>query len=130
MSIGIDDLAAEISKELEGYTSEIIEGTNKAVDKVAKEVNNEIKSHIQFKERTGDYVKSFKLETTVNRKTRKVKTWHVKAPHYRLTHLLENGHVVAGGGRTKAYPHIKYGEEIAKKRMEELVTEVIENAGR
>lgn len=130
MNIEIDDLAAEINKELENYTAEIYDGVNKAVDKVAKEVNDEIKSHIQFQERTGDYVKSFKLETTVDRKTRRVKTWHVKAPHYRLTHLLENGHLLANGGRSKAFPHIKYGEELARRRMVEATEEVIDNAGR
>ena len=50
--------------------------------------------------------------------------------HHRLTHLLEKGHALWQGGRAKAYPHIQYGEELAKKRMEELSMEVIKNANK
>jgi len=42
---------------------------------------------------------------------------------------LENGHALSQGGRSRKYPHIKYGEELAQRRMEELAREAIENAG-
>ena len=49
-----------------------------------------------------------------------VARWHVKAPHYRLTHLLEYGHLTRDGtSRTKPVEHVKYGREIAEKVLDE-----------
>ena len=130
MSISIDDLASEIVKELENYSEVVTEGVKKAVDVVAKECNEEIKAHITFKEPTGKYVKAFRTKTSYEDKYNKRNTWYVSGAQYRLTHLLEKGHALHQGGRTEAYQHIKYGEELANKRMEELSKEAIENAGR
>lgn len=33
--------------------------------------------------------------------------WYVKAPDYRLTHLLVHGHAKIGGGRTRADPFLQ-----------------------
>lgn len=128
--VTVDDLAYAIESQLSEYGEKITEGIKNKVDIVAKECNEEIKNHITFKNRTGKYLKAFAIKTTLESKNIKIKAWHVKAPHYRLTHLLEKGHAKIKGGRTKAYPHIKYGEELVKKRMVELSEEVINNAGR
>ena len=129
MNVNIDDLAATIAKELEIYSTKVTEGIKKAVDTVAKETNEEIKKHVTFNQPTGKYVKSFRIKKTYEDGNKKVNTWCVADGQSRLTHLLENGHAIRTGGRTKAYPHIKYGDELAIKRMEELTKEVIENAG-
>lgn len=128
-AINIEDLASEIAKSLEMYTEEVTDNVKKAVDKVGDEVNEEIKKHITFRQLTGKYVKAFRLKTSFEDKFNKRKTWYVANGQHRLTHLLEKGHALRGGGRSSAYTHIKYGEEIAQKRMEELAKEAIENAG-
>ncbi|NFF80435.1 hypothetical protein FDA09_11800 [Clostridium botulinum] len=128
-NISIDALADEINKELQNYSNEVTKNVKKSVDKVATEVNKEIKKHISFKQPTGRYVESFRIKTAYEGSFNKRKTWYVANGHYRLTHLLEKGHALKSGGRTNAYPHIIYGEIIAKKRMEELVKEAIKNAG-
>jgi hypothetical protein len=125
----VDNLADAILQELENYSESVTEDLKKAVDVVAKEVNEEIKKHITFNEPTGKYVKAFKVKKTYESKFSKGKTWYVSGGEYRLAHLLEKGHVKIGGGRTRAFPHIIFGEELAKKRMEELAKEAIENAG-
>jgi len=116
-----DDLAAAIAAALTEYTEEVTEGMKKAVDTTADEVNAEIKRHIKFQKRTGKYVKAFAVKTSFEDKRNKRKTWYVKAPEFRKTHLLENGHKNRNGTRARAYPHIKYGEELAQKRLPELV---------
>jgi GTPase len=125
-----DEMANMIMEYMSNYSQDITDGIKKAANVVANEVNEEIKKHVTFKEHSGKYVKAFKIKKSYESKYNVGYTWHVKDGHYRLTHLLEKGHAKIGGGRTRAFPHIIYGEELAKRRMEELAREAIENAGR
>ncbi len=112
-----------------GISSKVIEVTKKAVDKTAAETKKVIENSAEFQNRTGEYVKAFRITTTRETKCMKVKTWHVESPHYRLTHLLENGHATRNGGRTRAFPHISKGAEYAEKRLEELIIEGLSEIG-
>lgn len=122
----IDGLADAINQELSLYSASVTKKTKSNVDKVSKEVDEEIKKHIEFKQPTGKYVKAFRINNAYEGPFTKRKTWHVKAPYYRLTHLLEKGHATVDGERTEAYTHIKYGEALAKRRMEELTKEAVQ----
>lgn len=130
MNVSVDELANAIVEEMQKFSTEVTEKVKKAVDVVAKECNEEIKRHITFNQPTGEYVKAFRIKKTYENLYTRKKTWYVSGSQYRLTHLLENGHAKVNGGRVKAYPHIKYGEELARQRMQELAKEAIENAGR
>jgi len=125
----VEEFAAQLGLELDFYSQEVTDEVKKAVDTVAKEVNETIREHVTFKERSGDYVKAFRTKKTYEDRSKKVDTWYVKDPEYRLTHLLENGHALPQGGRADAFPHIKYGQELAEKRMLELSEEAAKNAG-
>lgn len=125
MNIKPENLGDAISEYLTNYTDEVTEEIFEGVEKVASEVNEEIKSKISFNQPTGKYVKAFRIKETFRDKRNRRMTWYVAAPHYRLTHLLEFGHVKASGGRTKAYRHIAYGEEIAEKKMNTLVEKAV-----
>ncbi len=122
----IDNLAELISAELENYSEEVTEKVKKAVDTVAEEINEEIKSKIPFNEPTGDYVKAFRIKKSYEDKFNKRNTWYVANGQHRLTHLLEHGHAKKNGGRVKAYPHIKFGQELAVRRIQELVEEAVQ----
>lgn len=124
-----EEFEAALDGVLTEYANDITTGFKKAVDIVGDEVNQTIKDHITFKQHSGDYVKSFRVAKTYEDVFGKKKTWYVKAPHYRLTHILENGHALRQGGRTRAFPHIKYGQEIAEARMTQLSGEAVKNAG-
>lgn len=128
-NISINDFAKVVTKGLEEYSQQVADNIKNVVDIVGKEVNNEIKKHINFKQPSGRYVKSFRVKTTSESRYNKKNTWHVVNGQYRLTHLLEKGHALRGGGRSRAFPHIKYGDELAQRRMMELSEEAIEDAG-
>lgn len=124
----INNLSKSIMSQLTEYSDDIAEFNKKCVDKVAKEVNEEIKAHITFEEHTGDYVRSFAIKTVYENKYNKRKKWHVKDPHYRLTHLLEKGHAkVNGDERTREFPHIIYGEILAQQNLPKYIKEGIKN---
>ena len=124
-----DEWSAALGGILDDYGDDVTARQKRAVDTTAKEVNNTIKEHITFKQHTHDYVNAFRVAKTYESTFEKRKTWYVAAPYYRLTHLLENGHATESGGRTQAYPHIKYGQEIAEQRMMELSIEAAKNGG-
>jgi len=127
----VNQLAAAIGHELQAYSDSVSEKIGEAVEIVAKEVNDEIKQHVTFRERTGKYVKAFRIKKVyTGSKYNHSRIWHVQSPHYRLTHLLENGHALRTGGRTQAFPHIIYGEQLAERRMQELTEQAVQDAGR
>lgn len=129
--IQVEELAHAIKEALEEYSQEVTDITKEAVEVVAKEVNEEIKKRVTFNRtnRKNEYVKSFRIKTLEETRFNKSKVWHVANGQHRLTHLLENGHVTRNGGRSKVFPHIRFGEELALRRLPELVEEGIKNAG-
>lgn len=53
--------------------------------------------------------------------------WHVKAPDYRLTHLLVHGHATKDGGRTKGNPFLANAVAQVLPEYERKVEEVLQN---
>ena len=51
--------------------------------------------------------------------------WYVKAPHYRLTHLLVHGHEKAGGGRVDGDPFLVNALAEVLPAFEEALKEAV-----
>lgn len=127
-SVSIDGMTDLLGEYMSNYSQSVADEEKEVVDQVADECNEEIKNHISFVQHTGKYVKSFRIKTTYEDRFNKRKTWYASNGQYRLTHLLENAHALRNGDRSRSFPHIKYGEELAIRRMEELSKEAIERA--
>ena len=76
---------------------------------------------------TGKYKKAFKIKTTFENARTKRNTWYVANGEHRLSHLLEEGHATKNGGRTQAFPHIKYGAEYAQNNLPRKIQEAIDD---
>lgn len=124
--IQANQMANEIENLLTTYTEEVTELAKQVVDKVSQETNQEILNHITFKDKS--YTKSFRIKKSFEDKRNKRNTWYVESPHYRLTHLLEYGHITRNGGRTRSFPHVKYGEQYLEQNFERELKEGIESA--
>jgi len=122
--IKIDQLAGEIAKELAKYSQEVVEKVNISSEKIGKEAVKQLRQTSPKK--TGKYAKSWTMTTerAVGQPHRRI--IHAKAPHYRLTHLLEHGHAKRGGGRVEGKPHIRPAEEMVIREFMAEVEEAIE----
>lgn len=133
VTIKPDQLAREILKNLDEYTDHVSEVVDEAVGKIAKESQKKLRattgaagSNVWDKYPTG-----WTTKQTRRRNFHKEEVWNAK--HYRLTHLLENGHVVRNGtgrnnGRqkTREFKHIGPINDEAQKKLEEAVMEAVE----
>lgn len=122
----IENLDSEISKILRMYVGDLAEEVKEITEEVAKTMLEEIRAAAP--KRTGRYRRAMTLTTLEETTLSYEKVWHVKSPHYRLTHLLEYGHAKRGGkGRVRAYPHIGKAANKAKeeylKKIERAITE-------
>ena len=127
-NIEIGGLAATIAAELSEYTQDIADGVKAATDDVCKKLLENTRADAP--EREGKYKRAMAIKTEFENNFEKRNVWYVKKPHYRKTHLLEKGHAKKGGGRVRAYPHIKANAEAAINEYDEKVKGVIENAGK
>lgn len=125
-NIKLDTLSKAIADELKLYGAEVTEGIKKKNDECMKQFVKDTKKDAPQGKRKKFY-KHITSKTTVNKPNRKVNTWYVKDPEYRLTHLIKNGHAKRNGGRTKAQDFITNNYEKMERDYEEGVKEVIQN---
>lgn len=122
-NINIDKLASEIAKELSTYSQEVVQKVNVSSERVGKTAVKQLKQ--TSPKRYGKYAKSWTMTTEKAIGQPDLRIIHAKAPHYRLTHLLEKGHAKVGGGRVDGIPHIRPAEEMVIKEFIDEVEEAI-----
>ena len=117
--ISAENLETVIGDYLTEYSQSVKEKINKAADDLSKEAIEELKSTSPKK--TGKYARAW----TGKKEGNKIIIHNTKG---QLTHLLEHGHALWQGGRTKAFPHIKPVEQKTIKKYEEGVKKAIEES--
>ena len=127
------DLTETINNLLKEYGEDVYEVMGESIKDVSKEAMNDLKAVRKFSSKghpSGAYSKSWDVERIqVSRFS--VEDIVYNEDHYRLTHLLENGHALKRGGRTygsvKAYPHIKPVNDAAQEKLIRQVESRITN---
>lgn len=116
--VKVSGLANEIAKQLSLYTEAVEEKVELAKEEVSKKVVDELKQ--TSPKLTGDYAKGWTRKKVGNDYVIHNRTKH------QVTHLLEHGHVKAGGGRVAPRVHIRPAEEKAISEYIEHVEKAIE----
>jgi hypothetical protein len=124
-NVSVDQLAAEIAKGLAEYSQDVVEKVNVSSDKVGKAAVKRLKQ--TSPKRYGKYAKSWTMKTEKAIGQPHTRIIHAKAPHYRLTHLLEYGHAKVGGGRVEGIPHVRPAEEEVIREFTREVEEAIKS---
>ncbi len=123
-----DQVGGEIRLILEEYTYDVMEQIEAELPKLGRKVNQEIKKHITFNASAqSKYLKSLGIQVVQGSRLYKSVVWRAKSPQSSLTHLLENGHQLPQGGRSKAYPHIIYGEKLVEQELPNLVEKAVKD---
>ncbi|MEH6942954.1 HK97 gp10 family phage protein [Bacillus sp. JJ722] len=125
----VSDLADAIANELSRYNKEITEGIKEKVDKTMERLVENTKKDAPVGRRKGKYKKAISSRVVFDGPLHRTQQWYVKAPHYRLAHLLNNGHALRDGGRYEGDGHITKNEEKAIEEIERGVEEVIRDSG-
>ena len=122
-NVSVDQLAAEIAKGLADYSQDVVEKVNASSEAIGKAAVKRLKQ--TSPKRHGKYAKSWTMKTEKLFGQPHTRIIHAKAPHYRLTHLLEYGHAKVGGGRVEGIPHVRPAEEMVIKEFMAEVEEAI-----
>ena len=129
-----DDLGTQMEQVLTIYSEEVNEKLRAVTTESMKKLVKETKATAPIGRRKGQYKKNIAADYSGTRRSarglrgQKVSaTWYVKAPDYRLTHLLVNGHATNGDGRTVANPFLQNAVDKVIPEYEEKVQEVLSN---
>lgn len=112
------DFSKEMNNLLDLLGDEVASVTVDVVEVVADDARKKLRSKStgSFRDRTGKYRRGWRAEL---RKTNTGVTATVyNKTDYRLTHLLEYGHIMRNGKRSKAYPHIAAVNDEAIRQFE------------
>ena len=128
-----DDLQSQMNRVLTIYSEELNEKLREITQESMKELVRETKATAprgkrgQYRRRiAADYTGTKHSARGIRGNTVKA-IWYVKAPDYRLTHLLVHGHATKDGGRTTPDPFLQNALDKVLPEYEQKVQEAISN---
>ena len=125
LTISSGDLARAINQELTTYHEETLEKIRAATRQSMADLVRKTRATAPVdtgafsKHISGDFRGLAKGLHNVSA------TWYVKAPHYRLTHLLVHGHAKQDGGRVPGDPFLENALNQVLPAYEEAIKEAV-----
>lgn len=132
--VGILDLHTAIEEIVKEYGEDVYDTINEAVDEVTDEATEKLQAVNHWaNEGSGAYAGSWTNDDVRRSRIQVNKVVH-NEELYRLTHLLEKGHVIKNGtgrtfGKTGKYPHIKPVNDWAEKELPKRFKERLASKG-
>ena len=126
MAIKPSELEGAIQRELTTYHRQMLNRVNAAGEEAVKALVKKTKATAP--KRSGAFRKAITHKVTVNKATGDQRfIWGAKAPHYRLTHLLVNGHPKVNGGWVDGDPFLANALNEVLPEYENAVKEAVKN---
>jgi hypothetical protein len=133
-----DGLSAALEAQLSKYNDELNDKLTTCVEESINQLVKLTKATAPKGHRNGQYKKNISADKRELKRAKRgahggfhgrvtSATWYVKAPDYRLTHLLVHGHATKDGGRTRANPFLQNAVDKVIPEYERRVQEAIEN---
>lgn len=113
--------ASQLDKEIQDMLSTYVTDFSRGLEEVKKEETRETVKEIKANVASQGLVKSGEYQRGWGYSTQGNSIFIRNRHRYQLTHLLEKGHAKRGGGRVRAYPHIKPAEEAMIERYTKKV---------
>jgi hypothetical protein len=123
-----------MSQVLTVYSEDVNEKLRQITQDTMKQLVKETKATAPRGRRNGQFRRNIAADYSgLKRSSRGLKgqkvssVWYVKAPDYRLTHLIVHGHATKNGGRTSANPFLQNALDKVLPEYEQKVQEAISN---
>lgn len=127
------EFGAAMVQALELYDKEVQEGIAQVTEKWTLELVRKTKATAPKGPRNGQFKKNITANFRDLRQAKALQQrdvhgiWYVKAPDYRLTHLIVHGHATKDGGRTRANPFLQNALDTVLPEYEKGIEEVLKN---
>ncbi len=125
-----DNIGIEISKGLQEilneYQSDILSKFDEVCDSAMQSLVAETKATAPVGKSKKHFKNCIAYKNTYKDAWATTYTWYVKAPAYRLTHLIVNGHQTRNGKRTKANPFLQNALDNVLPKVESDLKKIIE----
>ena len=112
--IRIDQLETVLGVELSNYSAQVTESVKALVKTVAQDCKKDIQR--RSPKRTGRYRNGWRTKADYDGPGG-IRVLVYNQTDGQLTHLLENGHAKAGGGRVSGIPHIRLAEQKGERQL-------------
>ena len=134
LRINVNELAEAIGTTLKTYSSDVTDAIKVQTKNSMSDLVKQTKANApRSKNGKKQYYKSITSKKTDESEFDVEYTWYVKAPNYRLSHLLEKGHktrrIRNGKEYTRAFHFISNATNDVEKDFVKKVEEILKNGG-